>query len=465
MSVNAVLLAAHAKVLGELTGERDVLTGVVLPGRGDPGAGVREAPTPCRLRLGEGDWRDLVRRTYAVQVALARLPDHPLDALVAERGIAGPLFSTVLDLRGEKCPSQVSIPDATELGVRVDFPGPAVRVRAWYRTDVMDDAQADRIIGYYLTVLRLLAADPRADHDGGSLLSPAERDWQLNGLAGPVAELPAQRFHELFEARVRRHPDLDAAVHQDTTLTYDGLNRWANRIAADLLDRGLRAEDVVAVRLPRGLPWMATVIGILKAGGCYLPVDPTHPADRIASVLRRSEASFLISDDPGEGTGATDRVRLLDVRTLGDGQVESNPGRRVQANQLAYIYFTSGSTGEPKGAMCEHTGMLNHLLAKIEDLGIEAGQTVAQTAPQCSTFRCGSSSPLCWSAAAPASSVRRACSTSASSSTRLSTVVSTYCRWSPRISRSCSPTWTSIRASPANCAACRSPGRRSKKNW
>jgi amino acid adenylation domain-containing protein len=155
------------------------------------------------------------------------------------------------------------------------------------------------------------------------------------------------------------------------------------------LARGLGAEGVVAVVVERNLDWLAAVLAGLKAGGVYLPVEPHFPADRIAAMLSRAECRLVLSE-PGSATTLDQALRSLpETQTLfieaayREDRADGNLGVEVAPDQLAYIYFTSGSTGEPKGAMCEHAGMLNHLFAKIDDLGIGEGQVVAQTAPQC----------------------------------------------------------------------------------
>jgi amino acid adenylation domain-containing protein len=112
------------------------------------------------------------------------------------------------------------------------------------------------------------------------------------------------------------------------------------------------------------------VIAVFKAGGAYLPIEPHFPADRIATMLARSDCELVLDE-------------TLIQRAYQEDHDDADLGVRVPADGLAYIYFTSGSTGEPKGAMCEHAGMINHLFAKIGDLEIGAGQVVAQTAPQC----------------------------------------------------------------------------------
>jgi len=263
----------------------------------------------------------------------------------------------------------------------------ALRLR--YRTDALDADAAARIAGYHLTALALIVADPEAEHGRQSLLSPGELGFQLDGLAGPHRERPDRRMHELFEERVRVHPEAIAATCGGRQWTYAELNARANRLARALLARGLGREGVVAVVTERNLDWMAAVLAIFKAGGVYLPIEPHFPADRIARTLTRAGCELVLTE-PGRTATLGPALRgmpgaeLLFVETAyQEDHAGTDLGIEVGPDQLAYIYFTSGSTGEPKGAMCEHAGMLNHLYAKIEDLEIGAGQVVAQTAPQC----------------------------------------------------------------------------------
>ncbi len=134
---------------------------------------------------------------------------------------------------------------------------------------------------------------------------------------------------------------------------------------------------------------MTAVIAVLKAGGAYLPVDPGYPPGRIAAMLARADCALVLTE-PGASRNLERALEarpgtrtLLVPAVAGSTARADDPGIPVAADRLAYVYFTSGSTGEPKGALCEHAGMLNHLLAKIDDLGIEEGQVVAQTASQC----------------------------------------------------------------------------------
>src|SRR5258707_942650 len=241
-------------------------------------------------------------------------------------------------------------------------------------------------------------------------------------LAGPSRELPDRRAHEVFEDQARARPDAIATVHGSRQLTYGELNARANAVARALLARGLTREGVVGVVTERNLEWITAVLAIFKAGGAYLPIEPHFPAERIAGTLSRAgcrlvltergstamldpaldslsglrqagappatagtgtSPSLQFSPRPGSGPAKAGVQKLFIDAAYEEGHPAGDLGLDVAPDQLAYIYFTSGSTGEPKGAMCEHAGLLNHLFAKIDDLKIGAGDAVAQTAPQC----------------------------------------------------------------------------------
>ncbi|MCX5402027.1 non-ribosomal peptide synthetase [Streptomyces sp. NBC_00102] len=369
--LTTVFLAAHAKVLAVLSADPVVRSGF------RPRAGV--APLILEMAVPSGSWRDLVSATaWARTAALSATPPPP----------SSPRPEVVFEPTGREPPA-LRRDDGTVLSVAAGEDDGRTALRLRYRTDVMDADHAARISGYHLTALERIATDPDAPHERATLVSEEEIRHQLDTLAGRHRPLPDRRFHELFEERARRHPDTVAIVHGDRSWTYRELDVRANRLAHALLAQGLRAEDVVAVVTGRGLGWAAAVLAVFKAGGAYLPVDPECPPGRMTTVLSRAACTHVLTD-PDSGTNldralarlpGTHRLLVPDVTDRpGD---DSSPGVEVGADQLAYVFFTSGSTGEPKGAMCEHEGLLNHLFAKIDDLRIDEDSVVAQTASQC----------------------------------------------------------------------------------
>src|SRR3989449_4105461 len=371
--LSSVLLTAHAKVLGALSGEREVSTGYA--------AKEGRSPLLCRMTTEPHSWRAMLLETARAESELLSHKDFPVDDLRRELGLIKPLFETVFALTPD---DGAQLAEETVLRARfVEQDGPVLRLR--YRTDVLDADYAARIAGYHVTALALIAADPDAEHARQTLLSAEELHFQLHGLAGPCRKLPDCRAHELFEERARVHPDAIAAEHGNRRWTYRELNAHANQLARALLARGLSREGVVAVVTERNLDWIAAMLAIFKAGGAYLPIEPHFPVDRIARTLSRAGCRLVLTER-GSTTMLDQAIDSLSgVQTLfidalyEEAHSGGDPGVAVALDQLAYIYFTSGSTGEPKGAMCEHAGMLNHLFAKIDDLRIGEGDVVAQT--------------------------------------------------------------------------------------
>ncbi|MEV7725428.1 amino acid adenylation domain-containing protein [Streptomyces sp. NPDC087917] len=377
VTLSSALLSGHLKVLGALSGEPVVGCGyVAVPGG---------SPLPCRLTTDSPSCRALLLAVHRNETRMVAHHDFPVDVLRAELGLPATAPEAVFDPYGSDAPAD----SGTALRVTVTTGAGRYLLRIRHRTDVLDADCAARIAGYHLTALALMVADPDAAPGPQTLVGAAELHHQMFGLAGPRRDLPDARAHELFERQARTRPDAVAAVQGEREWTYRELNARANRLAHALLSRGLRREDAVAVVSERNLGWMAAVLAVCKAGGAYLPIEPRFPSDRVTAMLTRASCRFALTESGS--TGALDRsldalaeIRLVpidaahdEVRDAGDPRVP------VPADSLAYIYFTSGTTGEPKGVMCEHAGMLNHLYAKIDDLGIGEGRTVAQTAPQC----------------------------------------------------------------------------------
>jgi amino acid adenylation domain-containing protein len=233
-----------------------------------------------------------------------------------------------------------------------------------YDTSRFDAEHAARVAGYIAATAATLSRGPLPD--GFSPLPDAERSHLISGRSGAHLELPHRPFHELFAQRAARHPAAVAATASDgQAWTYGELDRAANRIANGLLARGLAADEVVAVATGRTMLWLAAIIGIFKAGGAYLPLEPDYPPARVANLLEQSRSRFVVTP------GLADELMEYPAH---------DPAVSVGLDRLAYVYFTSGSTGLPKGAMCEHGGMVNHLLAKIWDFHLGPDSVVVQNA-------------------------------------------------------------------------------------
>lgn len=382
---DSLLLAANAKVLASLSAEGETQVGV----RASPPAGF----APVRVSVSAGSWAEVVKAVDRAADHSDAAPDGTPEVIVE---LVGP-FSVP-----GGTPTHGGLPAGVllEVGLSVrpgpgpDGEGEIAVLFLRHRLDSVDGDYADRLAAYHLAALRSLASDPDAPHTDCDLVPATELAYQLDDLAGPVRPLPDRRFTELFEQGVLQHPERIAAVHAGRRWTYRDLNEHANRLARALLTRGfggsdqagVAREDVVAVMTGRGLYWLATVIAVFKAGCVYLPIEPGVPADRVADMLTRSSCRGVLTDSesrvnlPLPSVSGQRLETLLIDDLLAAGHDHSDPGTAVAADQAAYVLFTSGSTGVPKGAVCEHAGMLNHLLAKVEDMALGEDDVVAQTA-------------------------------------------------------------------------------------
>ncbi|WP_415959932.1 non-ribosomal peptide synthetase [Streptomyces sp. 021-4] len=405
-----VLRAVHLAVLRQVAGRPDVVSGLVLPGPGEP---VEPVVRVLRTEVPDADWHTLVRH---VATAEASEPsevtetegacDTVLDLSQLDGEDASPLDAEGASrLDGEETPGRPRTAPAGDrepvaTWVRWEQDAGALTLRVRPAVDAAPTAiDATRLGGYTVRAAAALAADPGAPHDARSLLSAEETEWQLSTFLGRAEPLPADSFLDVLAERVRRHPDDLAVAHGGDRWSYRRLDERSDQVARGLRAHGvLGEEEVVGVVMDRSPEWIAAVLGILKAGGVYLPARPDFPGERTGRQFRRGECRVVLTDHLGasaehrqvaarveEAVAACPRrPAVVTVRELvaASGSVRppdtpSGPGR------LAYVYFTSGSTGEPKGAMIEHGSLLNHLLAKIEDLGIGPGDVVAQTAPAC----------------------------------------------------------------------------------
>ncbi|KPH97142.1 amino acid adenylation domain protein [Actinobacteria bacterium OK074] len=235
-----------------------------------------------------------------------------------------------------------------------------------YATDLFDPVTVETLVARWTRLLEAVVADPDVVVGRIDVLADDERARLLNGCSGGVAEGVEDVVSKAFEARVAMAPDAVAVVAGDVSLTYEELNRRANRFAHALLERGVGAEQVVALVLPRSPELVVAVLGVLKAGAAYLPVDPEYPRSRIEFMLSDARPSLIV-DDPRT------------VRET-EGHPETDPGVAVDSRQPAYVIYTSGSTGRPKGVVVGYAGIGALHAATVERLAIDADSRILQFA-------------------------------------------------------------------------------------
>ncbi|WKX69277.1 non-ribosomal peptide synthetase [Streptomyces sp. XD-27] len=246
-----------------------------------------------------------------------------------------------------------------------------------YATDLFDRTTAERIADRFVRVVEQLVADPAQRIGAVDILEQQERlrlqEWsRAGGPGGPVPELTVA---QAFEATAAAHPDRPAVTGGTQTLDYAELNAAANRLARLLRGHGAGPGRLVAVALPRSTELVVALLAVLKAGAAYVPVDPGHPADRVAYTLADARPELVVTD-----AAFTDRLPSGPRVVLGtpgtDAALAALPGHDLDADErggthspdgAAYVIYTSGSTGRPKGVLVTHRNVLS-LMSRTQDL-------------------------------------------------------------------------------------------------
>src|ERR1043165_8826698 len=229
-----------------------------------------------------------------------------------------------------------------------------------YSSDLFDDSTITRMLGHYEVLLRDIVSNPEQQVSKLRLLPEAERDQLLFEWNDTRREYPRdQCIHELFQQQAALKPNAEALICNGEQLTYGELNRRANQLAHYLRSVGAGPEMLVGVMMERRVGLVVALLGILKAGAAYVPLDPAYPAERLRFMLDDTRAPVLLTQStllerlPSEHAAQVIRVDT-DWSQITAGMPDTNPGVLVQPENLAYVIYTSGSTGRPKGVMLTH---------------------------------------------------------------------------------------------------------------
>ncbi|MCP3144849.1 non-ribosomal peptide synthetase, partial [Pyxidicoccus xibeiensis] len=405
-----VLLAATQALLARYSGQEDIVVGSPIAGRnraeteGLIGFFVNTLVLRGQPRR-HLSFRELLHRAREVTLGAYAHQEVPFEKLVEElqpeRDLSRtPLFQVMVVLQNNEAPA-LDLPGLTSRPVALGHTASKFDLTLYfaetpqglgavaeYSADLFEPATLQRLLGHLGMLLQGALADPSQRLSRLPLLSEPERRQLLVDWTATRQDFRERDcFQVLFEEQAERTPDVIAVRYQDVALSYRELNLRANRLAHYLMDKGVGPETVVALLAERGSDFLVSMLGIFKAGGAYVPLDPKHPPHRISQVMGQSGASLalcgrellpLLATSPS----AEGHTYVLE-EALAAVAPEVNPPPRATPANLAYVIFTSGSTGLPKGAMVEHRGMLNHLYAKVKDLGLTSSDVVAQTASQC----------------------------------------------------------------------------------
>ncbi|WP_157104449.1 non-ribosomal peptide synthetase, partial [Nocardia kruczakiae] len=407
-----VLHAALSLLLARLSGTSDIAIGTPVAGRGeralDDLVGMFVNTLVLRTRVAsDADFADLVRRTRAVDLDAFAHAEIPFERLVevlnpARSQARHPLFQVGLFMQniGVGAPAlpgletelvdfdpgfakfdlqlTISTPPAADGGYRAEFT---------YATDLFDAATVEEFAAKFLRLLGGATADPRLPVGDLELLDAGELDYVTSSWNASGHKVFDHFLHEGFDRQSRRTPNNRALVFEGTELTYGEMSERVNRLARKLIESGVGPETLVVLAMPRSIELVLGMYAVLHAGGAYVPVDPSHPAERIGHIIATARPHTVLTTRAAglalpPATADTVAVHHLDELDLTDysgaaiGDRERNG--TLHPDHPAYVLFTSGSTGRPKGVAVSHRAIANQLEWMHAEYGVRAGDIYLQ---------------------------------------------------------------------------------------
>jgi amino acid adenylation domain-containing protein len=387
VSMYVVILTAFQTLLARYANQQDVLIGACYANRRRPevenliGFLVNTLVMRADFR-GDPSFREMVRRVGEVAMRAFDHREMPFDMVVKEvrpdRSVGfNPLFQVMYVYQGG-APTRamepgllrfewldLEIPDATfDIVFVVDDEPDRISGKFRYTTDLFDAPTMARLTRHFITLLDGVVSEPDLPVSRVRMMPPDERESVVRAWNDTGHDVDPRPVHELIAETVARAGDRFAVICGDARLTYRELDQRANRLANHLRRRGIGPEDLVGVHLARSAELPVAVLGILKAGAAYLPMDVDHPRERLLAMLADAPAAaILTSEDLAEGlrTAGTYVLALDRDWDRVAEEPDTDPAVRVHPDNLAYVLHTSGSTGRPKGAMNTHRGLSSQL--------------------------------------------------------------------------------------------------------
>ncbi|MEH1899097.1 MAG: amino acid adenylation domain-containing protein [Nostoc sp.] len=402
LTLATLVQAAWALLLSRYSGEYDVVFGTTVSGRPPGLSGVESMvglfinTLPARVKI--PDTTDLLTWLRLLQQEYIEREQYSYTPLVDIQGVSEVprtqvLFESLVVFENypvnvtlQQLPGNLSIGKLQDKGqtnyplTLLAIPGEEMAVKIYYDRDAcgglrqrFDADIIDRMAGHFLTLLEGITVNLHRTPGELPLLTPAEQDlllveWNANSPAHPINRC----IHKLFEEQVEKTPQALAVVYENQRLTYQELNQQANKIAHYLQRFGVKADVPVGICVERSLEAMIAILGTLKAGGVCVPLDPTYPPERLAFMLKDSQAPIVLTQARWKSLLEGNFAHRLIVLDEDGDEISKESERNLQvevlADNLAYIIYTSGSTGTPKGTLVPQrslTNLIEHHRAKM----------------------------------------------------------------------------------------------------
>ncbi|MBV9788328.1 MAG: amino acid adenylation domain-containing protein, partial [Chloroflexi bacterium] len=398
------LLAAWQTLLMRYSGQTDIAVGTPIAGRVRPElegvVGFFVNTLVLRTELaGQPSFAELVSRVRTTALEAYAHQDLPFEQIVeavqpARDLSRSPLFQVMFVLQNTPR-TTIDLPELRlePLGVETtttkfdltlalgETPDGLIATLE-YSADLFDQTTIVRMAEHFQTLLAAIVADPQQSIATLPLLTDAEHQ-QLHAWNMTTADFPQDRcLHQLFEDQATRTPEAIAVVHQQQQFSYAELNRRANQIAHELQARGVRPEVRVGICAEPSIEMIAGLLGILKSGGAYIPLDPAYPQERLAFMAQDSRLQLVLTQQHLSERLPSTIPQIIcldrDWSEIARHSID-NPVSDVTSQNLAYLIYTSGSTGQPKGAMLVHQGVVNNLCWRQNSWPLDATDAMLQS--------------------------------------------------------------------------------------
>ncbi len=415
------LLAAFKVLLHRYTGQEDLVVGTPTTGRAHnelaPIVGYFVNPLPLRSDLsGNPKFSDFLAQVRKTVVDAIDHQSYPLGLLVEklqpERDTSRtPLFQVMFvfqraHLLYEEGLSSFAVgSEKTQMNLS-GLPMEAVHLEEWlspfdmtlmmaesnnklgasltYNTDLFDEKTIDRLLQHFQRLLNSISDDLSEQIGDLELLEKDESTHLIESLNATKADFPADKcVHEIIAGIAQSQPDAEAVVFESEKLSYGELNARANQLAHYLSKKGVGSETIVGISVERSLNMIVAMLGVLKAGGAYLPMDPEYPVDRLTLMLEDSGAPVLITQKSFEEKYTESHAAKIFIDAdwaYIDGESTEDTINTAAPENLAYVIYTSGSTGKPKGTLLQHRGLCNFTTAHVKTLGMKKNDRMLQFA-------------------------------------------------------------------------------------
>ena len=400
-----ILLSAITILLSKYSGQEDMIVGSPIAGRRHAdldqilGMFVNTLAIRCYPKS-EKQYRQYLKEVKDVALRAYENQDYQIEELFDKLNLIrdisrNPLFDVMfvhqnmelveLKLEGLRVSEYIS--EQTTAKFDLTFTavesGDELIFSIDYCTSLFEHQTIQRLSVHLQTLIQAIASDQERSLKELDMMSKEERHQILYDFNDTYVAYPKDKMiHQRFEEQVTKNPDQIALRHEGQSMSYGELNRQANKLATGLRKKGVGRDQVVGILAKHSFEAIIGILGVLKAGGAYLPIDPDYPKDRIQFMLEDSGALILLAQSwLSEKTA----VFLGECIWLDQEEWDEDVDENLQCvnlpSDLAYVIYTSGSTGKPKGVATTHQGMHNHILSKVEELPMTVASVVAQNGP------------------------------------------------------------------------------------